>query len=289
MTLITDLVLLVTLWATGIAVGAAVAGQPRRWPLGARATLLVLAVNVLVLPLAALVLVRASGVSAEVAIGVMLVAAGSGGPLGITTARVAGGDVRSAVALVVVLELLNLLTIPAWLAVTASGEVPVPIADVLRTLVVMLLAPTGVGWVLVRARPDLRARLVRTGGRLSVIGLVVVVALVVAASADQLIASLGTALPVVAVAMVGLSLAAGALAGGRDPATRRTLALVTAGHANALALGIARSAFADAPAVAGAVVVMGLAGVLLPVLAAAVVARIPATREAATRVHVPTP
>jgi BASS family bile acid:Na+ symporter len=263
-----DVVLWITLWATGVGVGVTLAGQPRRWPMSWPVTAVVIAVNVVLQPALAWVLVHVLHVGPDPAIGLILVGAASGGALGITTTRVAGGDVRAAVALVALLEALNLVTIPAWLAIGAFGSVAPPVVDVVRALILLLIAPTVVGWAVARARPALRSSIVAVAGRLSAIGLVAVVLLVVWGSGPVVLDLIGSTVMPAAVIMAVVSLALGAMVGGLDPPRRRMLSLVTAGQANALALGVARGSFPDRAETEAAVIVAGLVGILSTTLTA---------------------
>ena len=269
---ITDLALLVTLWATGIGVGVILPrGAGRRREDGAW-MLLGIALNVIAIPIVAYVLCRLLSAPPDASAGVLLVASAAGGLLGLTTTRVVGGDMRRALVLVLVLEIANIVAIPFWTGLLLSTATAAPVVPVVRTVVLMLLLPLAVGFLARRARPDLAPRMARVCGSVSSVGLAVVVALVLVDAAPTIGATLRTGVAFVAFAMISGGMLAGAWLGGPGGAGRRAMAMVSAGHSGALALALSRSAFADRPEVeAAVVVVVGVIGVVLPVGAAVAV------------------
>ena len=79
------------------------------------------------------------------ATGLLLVGVASAGPLGIKAAQLARADLPYAIALVVVLEAANVVAIPVWVALLLPPGVQVPMWPVVRTLLLLVLAPLAVG------------------------------------------------------------------------------------------------------------------------------------------------
>lgn len=269
---ITDLALLAALWGTGLAVGASTQTGRAAWSVAPRWLLLALGLNLLVVPAVAIALVRVAGLSVPVATGVIVFASAAGGAIALATTRVARGDERRALLLVVVLELLDLVAIPAWTQLGLSEGVSVPVADVARTLVLLLLLPLGIGFAIRRWRPALAPRVIALGSPVSIAGLVVAVVAVIIRTGPYLWDMLGTGLPILSLALVSGSWLAGHVAGGPRTGDRRALAMVTASRSSALALAIVRGAYPGQGEVEAAIVVAGLTAIVVPVVIAFVLA-----------------
>lgn len=262
---ITDLALAVTLVATGLLAGLQADSHPRTWLADRRWLGAALLINLLLYPLAAAVIATVIGLDPAARTGFVVVSACAGGILGLIVTRIAGADVERAVAAVVVLELLNLVAVPVWTTLLLSSTAPVSIPDVLRTLLLMLLAPVAIGWVVGRRRGSLVPGLVRILRPTSSIALLVVVGGVLRDNIDPFLAALGGGLPLAGVTLLAMGLVAGWVAGGPTPVGRRTLAMVTAGHSTALALAVARSAFGHVHGVEASIAVLGLIGLIVPI------------------------
>jgi BASS family bile acid:Na+ symporter len=275
---VVDLVLLATLWATAISIGAQTSLElgSRHGAWYARAILL----NVVGAPLLAALLAFVFDLPPEARAALVLVGAAAGGALGLATSRLGGGDVSRSLVLILVLELGNLVLIPLWTTLLLSSWVPVPIMDVAGTLLLALGLPLAIGFVVRRRATRWAAAVARVAAVLASVGLLVVIGLLVVLDLGPLLDS-GRSL---AVALAGslfitIVLLAGALLGGPGADGRTALATVSAARSSALALVIARDVYADRQEVVAAVVVIGLIGVLLPVastaLARAVLRRSP--------------
>ncbi len=269
-----DIALIVTLWATGVGLGAAhglrsVGASRRRPALVARIVVL----DVVVIPVAVALLVRALSVPHDYATGLIIVGVASAGPLGLKATQLARGDVALAIALVVILELANIVAMPLWAALLLDGATALPVADILRTLLVAVLVPLSIGFAVRAVSPMTAARLAGPSTRLSSIGLLVVIGAVLLRDGDQVIAAVGAGVPAVAVLTIGLALAIGWIVGGPEPATRRTSALVSSVRANAVALAVASTAFGSTAGVTSAIAVFGLCSLVIPPGAAVLLGR----------------
>jgi bile acid:Na+ symporter, BASS family len=152
--------------------------------------------------------------------------------------------------------------------------VQVPLGPVVRTLLLLLLvlAPLAVG-LAIRARwPATAERLARWASPLSTVGLVVVIAVVLARYVGIVAEAFGAVGPA-AVTAVLLALVLGWLLGGPGRPTRAATSLVTGVRANGPALAIAQASFPSLAAVSVAIVAFGMFSILLPVLFAVVIGR----------------
>lgn len=238
------------------------------------------AVNLLAVPLVMALAVRALGIDDEPAAGLVLYAATAGGPLGLVATQIARGDGAVALSVVALLEIANLLAIPAWAALLLPATVAVPTDRVLVSLIVFIALPLGVA-ILVRAvAPGRAAALARASGLIAAGGLVVIVAATLVRSIEQIGAALSSGIPVAVAVTLAAALVGGWAAGGPRPATRVAGALTTAQRGTAVALAIAVTSFADLPGVGVAVIVAALLTTLAVSGAALVLRRVAATRAA---------
>ncbi len=150
-----------------------------------RAILSVIALMFLVLPLVALGIVLAFDLRAEMAVGLMLLAATpAGGTVALFT-HLSRGDTALALTLTALTNLLGIVAIPLaaqWSTAGFMGEdrsVPLQLAEVMKVLAVILV-PALLGMVLRHRVPPLAARMDKPVRLLSLVFLVtVIVALVI--------------------------------------------------------------------------------------------------------------
>jgi bile acid:Na+ symporter, BASS family len=265
--------LVLTLWITGLGLGMSFGPRQilrtlRRGGLFVRATVL----DVVIVPLLVWGLVQAFSIPDHYATGLLLVGVASAGPLGIKAAQLARADLPYAIALVVVLEAANVVAIPVWVALLMPPGVQVPMWPVVRTLLLLVLAPLAVGMAVRARRPPTAARLAQLAAPLSTVGLLVVIAIVLARYA-RIVLDAFVAVGPAALTAVLLALLLGWLLGGPARPTRAATSLVTGVRANGPALAIAQASFPSLAAVSVAIVAFGMFSVLLPVSFAIVAGR----------------
>jgi BASS family bile acid:Na+ symporter len=258
-----------TLWAAGVGLGSSVKpGQVlaslRRAGLLGRVTSLDLVLVPAIMWLSVSLLVS----DEDVGTGLLLVAFASAGPLGIKLASRAGGDVAYAIGLVVMLELANVVVVPVWAALLGIAASPAVVLDILRTLVLLVLLPIATGLAIGSRRPAQSRRWAALLDRISDVGVIAIVALLLARHSSVVGDALGTGAPVAVLLFVMVALAAGWMVGGPGRDTRAATSLVTGVRANGAAVAIAASAFAAEPAVGIGVIIAGLGSVVLPSLLA---------------------
>jgi BASS family bile acid:Na+ symporter len=259
----------VTLWATGLALGASVTMRDlgsviRRGPLLARISVL----DVVVIPALAWLVLRVVDLDDDLVVGVLLVAIASAGPVGMKLSQMARGDLALAITLVVLLEVANAFAIPIWVALLMPAGVVVSLGPVVTILVTLVVLPVSIGGVVKAIAPRMASRWVAPLTRLSTAGIVLVVAILVARNLALLLEAFGSGVALVALALAAAAAALGWALGGAGLASRRTASLVTTVRAGGPALAIASEAFAGRPGVAIAIVIYGVIGLVFALILA---------------------
>ncbi len=131
-----------------------------------RAVAVALLCQVVLLPAVCLGLVLAFGLTPELAIGMMVLAAAPGGAMANVFSHLAGGDVAFNITLTAVNSLLSIVTLPlvtvAALRFFAGAEAALVLQpDKLVQVLLVVLLPAAAGMLVRRARPRLAARLDR--------------------------------------------------------------------------------------------------------------------------------
>ena len=145
------------------------------------------------IPLIGFLVVGLFGVQGSLAIGIILVAATSGGTTSNVMAYLAKGNVALGLVLTVVTALLSIVTLPFWVGwalrlwgddLPSGSYVSVSFGDVAGLLVMIIFVPVGLGMFLRYKKPALASRLERT---VSMVSFVVLFGLIIG-----VIASLGS-------------------------------------------------------------------------------------------------
>lgn len=239
--------LIAMMFSMGLTLGGAPAEDRHEKRRLRRLVLRGLGLNLVVLPLLAVVLTRALSASGDVAVALLLLAASPGGRFAPHLSRIAGAHLRLSVELTLFVAKLVSFTAPvtaAWMLHTHRVELK-EIGFILQ-LVVLQLLPYLLGRRLRRRRPELAARLERP---FALAPWVLFVAVLALALASRRFAGFGDIagdrgwLAVAAFAVAAPAL--GWLVGGPAAATRDALALSGNARDLALALVIAGLAFAE--------------------------------------------
>jgi len=129
-----------------------------------RAVLVGLAVQTLVLPAAAVAIAHAFGLSAGLAVGLILLAASPGGATANLFSHLAEGDVALNITLTATNSVLSIVTMPLLVGLGYAhfmGEqkmIPVQFGEVVKVLVI-ILGPVAAGMAIRQKKPALAARL----------------------------------------------------------------------------------------------------------------------------------
>lgn len=257
--LLQNVLMLVFLWAMNLGQGMSFTIQQIMAPFK-RITIILLAVllNSILIPLLYWGLTMVLPMGQDFAIGFMLVGFAAAAPFAIKAAVVENGDVPLMIGLVVLLGVLNVVFIPLWSALLMPAGTTVDVMSIATTLVVLVLLPLAVG-LLIRARwPEHAKEWAPDANKLSSLMLVLLIALMVVTSWQSILSILGNLVLVGAVIAILLSMLVGYFFGGKELASRRTVATVSGMRAVGPALAIATSAFGDNPAVSSVVIVLGI-------------------------------
>jgi BASS family bile acid:Na+ symporter len=279
--------LVATVWATflGTAIAESPAAMLRALTPRDRVVRVVLLSSVGV-PLLLWGLGQAAGLAEDHIVGLVLLGAAGAGPLALRMARIAGGTGSFVIALIVALEFLNLVTIPAWTTVAIGSTAAPPIREVLLSVTVFVIAPLVAGWLFAAALPAVAARAVAPLLNVARVGFVAVLVLAVAINLRALGDVLVSPLSAVSVSVLVLTLVAGWLVGGPDRDGRVASAFVASIRGASVALAVAATAFASTRGATIAIIDFSLFGLVVPTAIAVVLGR-RASRSATDAVHAP--
>ncbi len=263
-----------TLWTAGLGMGMSIRAVDIIESLGRRRLVAgTIVLDIVLVPFAMWAMVQLLQIEDGLATGLLLVAFASAGPLGIKLAAVAGAETAYAIGIVVVLELANIVIVPAWVAFLGVATGREVVTEIIVALVVFVLLPIGVGQAIGRIRRSGAERWVSLAVRASSVGLALTIATIVARDIQVVSTAITSAAGLAAAAVVGFALVAGWFIGGPERPTRLATSLVTGTRANAVALAVASTAFAAEPQVLTGALTAGLVSITLPGLLAVVVSR----------------
>jgi len=213
------------------------------------------ALQFLVMPLLGWALARGLGLPPEVAVGVILVGACPGGVASNVITYLARGDVALSVTLTSLSTLAALVLTPALTWLYAGRGVPVPVAEMLVSILQVVVGPVALGVLINRWLGRRLDALKGAFPAISVSAIVLIIAIVVAANRAQLaqIAPLAVA-AVMLHNLLGLAAGYwGARWAGQDERVCRTIAIEVGMQNSGLAVALATQHFSAAAALPGAV------------------------------------
>ncbi len=228
------------------------------------------ALQFLVMPLAAWGISEALGLSAALLAGMVLVGASPGGTASNVICYLARGDVALSITLTTVSTLLAILATPLLTLLYAGQKVDVPALAMLWSVAKIVLLPVALG-VAVNTLFGSRLKAVKqVFPLLSIAAIVLIIAIVVALNAERL-GTLGATVVIAVILHNAAGLAAGYLAAraiGQDARTARTLAIEVGMQNSGLAVALAAKFFTPAAALPGAIfsVWHNLSGAMLAAL-----------------------
>jgi BASS family bile acid:Na+ symporter len=231
--------------------------------------LLSLLINLVVVPFVALLVLRTSKLPNAVVVGILICAASPAGAVGPLFTMRAGGHVATAVVTMTALTLLGAIATPPLLSWTIGVSVAIDtghlVLPMMRTLLVLQLAPLLVGMAIRRWRAGWASRLAPLANRLANVLLLVVV-IGFAVTRGHALVEVGAVGVALSGIVVLVSLALGGLVTRVVP-ERRAYSLVTGARNIALALVVGSSYFPD-PLTEATILTFGLCTMTLPLAAA---------------------
>jgi bile acid:Na+ symporter, BASS family len=235
---------------------------------------LVLAANLVVVPLLGWGVAWLFGLSTAATIALILVASSPGAPFGAKVAMIQRGDVLTGSTLQVLLAAVGSVTFPltanvliGWAGV--GGDVALPVGDLVRSVAILQLVPFAVGIALRHWSSDGATRWEASAQRVSSFSFIGVLVLGLGSSWEQIVSLLGSRTLLAAGAFTCLAAVAGALLASGSRVRRTTMGgiapLRNAGPAFA-AVAIAFGSDPEILAALSGILLVGLV-VCLPVAA----------------------
>jgi len=227
--------------------------------------------NFVLMPVGAVVLARALRLVEPLAVGLLLLGVAAGAPFLPKLAQIAKGNLAFAVALMVLLTVITVAYLPLVLPLFLPG-VSVNPAKIGVSLVLLMLLPLAGALVVNAKLPAAAARVKPVIDRLSTLGLVLVVLLLVVVNFSNVLSLFGTGAILAGLLFIALGYAVGWALGGPGADTRLVLGLGTAQRNIAAALVVGGQSFSN-PSVVVMVVVVAVVSLLILLPLSRVVAR----------------
>ena len=217
--------------------------------------------NFAVMPLGAIVLARVLRLDEPLGVGLLLLGVAAGAPFLPKLAQIAKGNLAFAVALMVLLMVITVGYLPLVLPILLPGVSVNPV-KIARSLVLLMLLPLA-GALAVNAKlPAAAARAKPLFDRLSSLGLVLVVLLLVVVNFNDVLSLFGTRAILAGLLFIALGYAVGWVLGGPGSDTRPVLGLGTAQRNIAAGLVVGSQSFSN-PRVVVMVVVVAMVSLLI--------------------------
>ena len=220
-----------------------------------------LVANFVLMPAAAVLLWRVLRLHEPLGEGLLLLGAAAGAPFLPKLAQIAKADLAFAVALMVMLMVITVGYMPLVLPMLLPG-VSVNPAQIAGSLIVLMLIPLGAALAVRAKLPRAAAALQPWCNRLSTLGLVAVVVLMVVVNFQKVVSVFGTRAILAGLLFIASGYALGWVLGGPAPGTRPVLGLGTAQRNIAAALVVGGQNFKD-PSVVVMVVVVAIVSLLV--------------------------
>jgi BASS family bile acid:Na+ symporter len=209
--------------------------------------------------------------------GLVLATLGAGSAGAIKAAQLAKrADLPLAVSMVVVLQLVNIVSVPIWAGQVVSGA-SLSAWDILKSLLELVLIPLIVG-LLARARYADHASEWTAGlTKIANIALVIALAAGISVNWQTIVDLFGSWVLVASIMIVAIALALGMLLGGKHAEARTATGLVSAMRFGSLGLIIIGTQLNGNPSYLGPALVFTLLDFVLPLVLAIEIGRRPRT------------
>jgi len=217
--------------------------------------------NFVLMPAAAVVLARVLRLDEPLGVGLLLLGVAAGAPFLPKLTQIANGNLAFAVALMVLLMVITVGYLPLVLPVLLPG-VSVNPAKIARSLVLLMLVPLAVALAVNAKLPAAAARAKPLFDRLSSLGLILVVVLLVVVNFNKVLSVFGTRAILAGLLFIAFGYAVGWALGGPAADTRPVLGLGTAQRNIAAALVVGGQSFSN-PSVVVMVVVVAIVSLLI--------------------------
>jgi bile acid:Na+ symporter, BASS family len=217
--------------------------------------------NFVLMPAAAVVLARVLRLDEPLGVGLLLLGVAAGAPFLPKLTQIAKGNLAFAVALMVLLMVITVGYMPLVLPILLPG-VSVNPAKIAGSLVLTMLLPLAVALAVNAKLPGAAARAKPWFDRLSSLGLILVVVLLVVVNFNKVLSVFGTRAILAGLLFIAFGYAVGWALGGPAADTRPVLGLGTAQRNIAAALVVGSQSFSN-PGVVVMVVVVAIVSLLV--------------------------
>ena len=213
------------------------------------------------MPAAAVALARVLRLDEPLGVGLLVLGVAAGAPFLPKLTQIAKGNLAFAVALMVLLMVITVGYLPLVLPILLPG-VSVNPAKIARSLVLLMLVPLAVALAVNAKLPAAAARAKPLFDRLSSLGLILVVVLLVVVNFNKVLSVFGTRAILAGMLFIAFGYAVGWALGGPAADTRPVLGLGTAQRNIAAALVVGGQSFSN-PSVVVMVVVVAIVSLLI--------------------------
>lgn len=244
--------------AMGLGLKVAQVSAPLR---NLRLVSLSLLANFVLMPACAVLLTRLLRLDEPLGVGLLLLGAAAGAPFLPKLTQIAKGNLAFAVALMVLLMVITVAYMPLVLPILLPGVSVNPVRIALSLVLTMFL-PLGVALAVNARLPAAAARAKPLFDRLSSVGLILVVVLLVVVNFNKVLSVFGTRAILAGLLFIALGYAVGWALGGPAADTRPVLGLGTAQRNIAAALVVGSQSFSN-PSVVVMVVVVAIVSLLI--------------------------
>jgi predicted Na+-dependent transporter len=233
----------------------------------------VVVVNALVIPAAAWGLSEVTPMAEKYVAGLVLATIGMGSAGALKAVQLSKrADLSLAVSVVVVLQVVDIIAVPLWAGHVVSGA-SISAWDIVKNLLLLVLAPLAVGLILKVRYPDNATDWQPGIVKASNLALVIAIAAGVAANWHTIVTMFGSWVILTAIIIVIVALGLGALLGGRSPATRTTTTLVSGMRFASLGLIIIGTQLHGAADYIGPAITFALVTLIVPMVLAMEIGR----------------
>jgi BASS family bile acid:Na+ symporter len=238
--------------------------QPLR---NTRLVVLALVANFILVPILAYLIVLVIPLDQGLATGLILLATAAGAPFLPKLAQAAKGNMAFGVGLMVLLMVVTIIYMPLVMPLLLPGVEVNPL-EIARSLVILMLIPLAIG-LFVKARYGSTAESLQPHmSQTSTVALVLLMVSAIVLNFSTMIGVIGTGGILAILIFIIVALVLGYFLGGPEANIRSVLGLGTAQRNLSAALVVAAQNFADDPNVLTMILVAGLVGLVLLMLAA---------------------
>jgi BASS family bile acid:Na+ symporter len=205
--------------------------------------------------------------------GLVLATLGAGSAAGIKAAQLAKkADLTLAVSVVVVLQLVNIVSVPIWAGQVVSGA-SLSAWEILKSLLLLVLIPLAVGLIVKARYPEHATEWTVGLVKIANLALVIAIAAGVAVNWQAIVDLFGSWVLAASVLIVAIATGLGMLVGRTSAETRNTTGLVSGLRFGSLGLIIIGTQLGGNPDYLGPAIVFALLDLLFPMVLAIEIGR----------------